>query len=148
MKSNYIILFLFIGFMAACQPQQQFEKVDAATVDKNQLEHATTLTEKLLLEQKKGGFYELTPEEATSAMISGLSERRQKKSYKQIRKMFGNYKSIRFEHMMRSTTGPYLEIYRFNGDFDQSEKEVEVRAVFDSDQKLAGFFVRPWTTQY
>ncbi|MGB5237809.1 MAG: hypothetical protein WBM43_01945 [Flavobacteriaceae bacterium] len=148
MKIRFFSIFLLFGIIAGCQSQQKFEEVDAAEVDQAKLEMAANLTENLLSEQKKGGFYELTAEEATSAMISGLGERRQKKSYKQIKKMFGDYKSIRFNHMMRSTTGAYLEIYRFKGDFDQSENELEVRAVFDADQKLAGFFVRPWTTQF
>ncbi len=148
MKIRFFSLFLLLGIIAGCQFQQKFEKVDAAAVDQAKLEHATTLTQNLLLEQRKGGYYELIPEEATSAMISGLNERRQKKSYAEIRKMFGDYKSISFDHMMHSTTGVYLEIYRFKGDFDLSDAEIEVRAVFDADQKLAGFFVRPWTTQF
>ena len=148
MKIRFFSLYLLLGIIVGCQSQQKFERVDAEKIDQTKLEIATTLTENLLSEQKKGGFYELTPENATPAMIYGLSEALQKKSYKQIKKMFGHYKSIAFDHMMQSTTGTYREVYRFKGDFENSEQALEVRAVFDADQKLAGFFVRPWTTQF
>jgi hypothetical protein len=38
---------------------------------------------------------------------------------------------------------PYM-IYRFRGAFDATDEKPEIRIVLDRNNKLAGFWIRPW----
>ncbi len=56
-------------------------------INKTNLDFATTISKKMLLAQKEGGFYALTEKEATEKMVAGLNESLQKQSYQQIEKV-------------------------------------------------------------
>jgi len=134
----------FIFFAAIGQAQPKFEKVAKANIDQGRLEFAITLADKILSAQKNGGFYEFSAEEADPRVIAGLPEDAQKQAYHQVTALFGEYKGIVFDHLMKSSQGPLYEIYRFKGKFEKEEAEVEVRLVLDADGKLAGYFIKPW----
>lgn len=144
MKRYITLLFLITGLMASCQSGENYVPVPENEIDSKKLEMANAMADKLLMAQKAGKAYVLSPEEAIPEMLTGLSEKRQKDSYAQIKRIFGDYQDIRFDHMMRSTSAELIEVYRFKGNFDRSESDVEVRVVFNNKSKLAGFFVRPW----
>jgi len=58
-------------------------------------------------------------------MINGLNESLQKKSYEQIKNLFGDYKNLEFKSLMQSIKGRKYEIYRFIGEFE-SNSNVEI----------------------
>ena len=91
---------------------------------------ATNMAKTILEKQKAGRFHELTTEEATIAMVTGLTEDLQKSSYQNIKGLFGDYQSIEFHSVKVITKNEKLEIYRFKGHFEQST-DVEVRAVLN-----------------
>ena len=144
MKQNSLFLCLFTFCFLSCQAQQEFEKVNDSEIDKNKLEFATSITNKILLAQKDGGHYALSNNEAIEAMVTGLDEKLQKDTYTQIKSLFGDYQGLEFDHLMRSVGEPSYDIYRFKGIFEKPESEIEVRAVLDGENKLAGFFIKPW----
>jgi hypothetical protein len=72
-----------------------------------------------------------------------LDENLQKQSYRQIRSAFGDYQGLDFHQLLESSSGALYKIYRFKGQFSPGA-EVEVRAVLDTENKLAGFFVTSW----
>ena len=127
-----------------CQQNPKFEKVDSTAIDKEKLSFVTELADKIFIAQQQGGFYSLQEPEATPEMIEGLNEKVQKQSYMQIEMLYGAYKSLEFDHLMKSKSEPVYELYRFRGHFKTEEAKVEVRAVLNAEGKLGGFFVRPW----
>ena len=144
MKYLTSLTFALLAFsLASCQSDSKYIRVDDAEINKTNLDFATTISKKMLLAQKEGGFYALTEKEATEKMVAGLNESLQKQSYQQIKSAFGEFQDIRFNQLMKPTDGTLFEIYRFKGKFNP-DAEVEVRTVLDANGKLAGFFVKPW----
>lgn len=121
--------------------QSGFEPAEA---NQEELEIAKELTHRILTEQKKGGYYPLTQDEATPAMIEGLSEVVQKDSYKQIKGLFGDYKEVEYKEMLENTEGDKYKIYRFKGHFE-TDTNIEVRTIMDAQGKIAGFYIKPWS---
>lgn len=144
MIQNRFFVLLSILCLFSCNAQQEFKKVEDSEIDNNRLDFATSITHNILLAQKNGGYYNLKKEEAIEAMVTGLDEKLQKDTYAQISGLFGEYQIIEFDHLMKSVGEPIYEIYRFKGKFEKPEANVEVRAVLDSNGKLAGFFIKPW----
>ena len=142
-KSICLLLISFSLTLTNCHSQTHYIKADTSNIDKEELSFAKSLSNKILTEQKNGGYYVLSNEEATAKMTEGLNESLQKKSYQQIKSMFGDYKDLKFESLMIGTKGNKYSIYRFKGNFD-SNSDVEIRAVLDQQKKLAGFFIKPW----
>lgn len=142
-KVIYLLLISFNLVLSSCQSQTDYIKVSESEIDQEELNFAKDLSHKILTEQKKGGYYNLTENEATSKMAEGLNESLQKASYKKIKALFGDYKDLKFESLMIGTKGNKFKIYRFKGVFD-SGSDVEVRAVLNNKRKLAGFFIKPW----
>ena len=143
---NFLVLFLFTTLfgLVACNSQNDLTRVDPSEVDEEKVELAEALSDRILRAQREGGYYEFKEYEATEDMVNGLSEEAQKKAYKGIKRLFGEYQNLEFDHMMRTSSGDYYGIYRFKGRFDNQKSEVEVRAVLNKQDQLAGFFVRPW----
>jgi hypothetical protein len=117
--------------------------VENYEIDKEEFNFAKGLSQKILNEQKKGGFYNLSENEATPQMSEGLNESLQKKSYAKIKSLYGDYRDLNFESLMIGSRGYKYRIYRFKGDFE-SGSDIEVRAVLNQNKKLAGFFIKPW----
>ena len=137
-------LAFFIFSMANCQSSQEFEKVPDSKIDQKKLEFATRLADRIISAQKAGVFYKLSEDEAETKMISALTETVQQQAYEQVKSAFGDYQSLAFDHLMKPTDGTPYEIYRFKGQFEFSNTEVEIRVVLGSEGKLAGFFIKPW----
>lgn len=130
-----------------CQNKPDFEKVDSSAIDSIRLHFVTKLADQILMAQKQGRFYQLGESEATNEMITGLSERAQKQAYLQVEGLYGAYRKVEFDHLMKSKSEPLYEVYRFKGHFNMKEAEVEVRAVLNAEGKLAGFFIKPWSEE-
>lgn len=137
-----IIILLSLVVLSSCK-----DKTTASTnpviQNKDHLAIATNMAKTILEKQKAGLFHELKKENATIAMVTGLTEERQKSSYQKIKGLFGDYQSLEFHSVKGITQKEKLEIYRFKGNFEQSD-DVEVRVVLNSNGKLAGFFILPW----
>ena len=144
MKKIYrILIVLLITTSASCQSSSEFKKVDESKLKKEEIESVKELSEKILVAQKNGGYYNLTEDEAIKEMVEGLNEKVQKQSYEQIKNLFGDYQDLKFESLMESEKGQKLKIYRFKG-FFESESNIEIRTVLNDEGKLAGFFIKPW----
>ena len=143
-RLNSILIFtIFLG-ISACISQNDFARVAESELDTQKIAYASQLADRMLNAQKEGRYYALRENEATRQMIDGLNEKAQKKSYMSLKAIFGDYKDLEFDHMMKSKSGSYLGVYRFKGSFEHQKADVEIRVVLDDQDKLAGFFVRPW----
>ncbi|MCL5127544.1 DUF3887 domain-containing protein [Algibacter sp. L4_22] len=123
--------------------QDKTAKNNVLNVDPDKFEFVEHLSDNILKSQKSGGFYPLSTDEASPKMISELDEKLQKETYLQIKDLLGHYESLKFHSMVIKDTNGRYEIYRFKGGFKLGS-DVEVRAVLDTNGKLAGFFVIPW----
>ncbi len=142
MKNVLNLIVLFIATLSlSCQGQSGFVKIDESEIDTVKLKSVQKLATDMLLAQKRGIYYQLTSEQATAAMIEGLSETVQKSSHIQLKQLFGAFKEIKFHSLMENEQR--FRVYRFKGVYE-SDADVEVRAVTDSAGKLAGFFIKPW----
>lgn len=141
-KIILLLVIVILGF-TSCQNKTSEKKNNTSSTNNERVEFAKNLSHKILTAQKSGQFYKLSEEEASLRMINGLSERLQKASYKQIKNLFGDYKSLKFESLVEIIEAEKYEIYRFKGEFE-ANSNVEIRAVLNTEGKLSGFFVKPW----
>ncbi len=92
---------------------------------------------------KKDQYYAFT-NEATDQVKHSLTEDLQKNVYKQLSGQFGEFNSMEYVETW-TRAGTNLKIHRFKADFNESVKKLEVRVVLDQSDKIAGFFVFPWS---
>ena len=139
-RISLLVVILISNVIISCQNKKSNDGKDHySNLEKERIEYAKTLSNKILTAQKNGGFYNLSEKEASLKMINGLNESLQKASYKQIKSIFGDYKSLEFESLVQTK----YKVYRFKGNFE-SNSNVEIRTVLNSKGKLEGFFIKPW----
>lgn len=136
------VVFLLPIILAGCGFNH--ERVPDEDVDPVELQAVQSLTERIMDAMRNGGYYQLTEDEAEKRMVTGLNEERQRSAYEQISGAYGDYRGVKFQHVMRRTDGKKYRIYRFKGVFDPDADEVEIRATVNAKGKLAGFYLKPW----
>lgn len=142
---KYILLLFFIAPLCCFgQDAPEYERVPEGHINPQRLAFVTNLSDRILVAQQGGGYYQLSDREADVAMRSGLSESVQRQAYEQISSAFGEYRGLAFEEMLVPTEGTAYEIYRFRGQFGASGSGIEVRSVLNPEGKLAGFYFKPW----
>ena len=142
---RHILLLLFIApILCSGQEAPLYERVPEGKINPQRLAFVTSLSDRILVAQQGGGYYQLTAMEADAAMRSGLTESVQRQAYEQISSSLGEYRGLAFEEMLVSTEGTAYEIYRFRGQFGASGSGIEVRSVLNPEGKLAGFYFKPW----
>ena len=97
-----------------------------------------------ILESQRDGRFEPLGDEATAAMRSALTPKKQKEAYETIKGMFGDFQSMEYVETWVPTDGSLLVIYRFKGHFSKSKARPEIRVVMDGEGKLTGFWIKPW----
>ena len=140
---RYLKLMLLFLTISCANKNDKYVVVPNENVDQEKLAFAKLISHKLLSAQSKGGYYQLTKEEATSRMVAGLNEEKQLSSYEEISGMYGNYQDLQFHQLLKRKDGILYETYRFKGKFT-SEAKVEIRTTLDGNGKLKGFFILNW----
>lgn len=135
----FIICFSLFGFS-----QNQFSKISDEKLNNEELNQVSTLAKKLLEGQKSGNFYLLHENEASPEMVKGLTAQIQENSYENIKSQFGDYRSLEFAEAWNLNAGEEYTIYRFKGDFSETEDKPEIRLVVNSSGLIAGFWIREW----
>lgn len=134
-----IIVFFFIVIPASCQG---YEKLSEEQVNPIQTELAKNFAHNFLSTLKDGKSYEFH-DEATEVLIKNLTPEVQTQLYKYIIEQFGEYQSLEYAETRIHTPGK-VTIVRFKGICDKSKGTPEIRVVLDVDNKIAGFWLRPW----
>ena len=91
----------------------------------------------------KSGQYKELGDESTLSMQKGLSAEKQKMSYEQIKGLYGDFESLSYYETCVPKEGAFHTVYRFKGKFESSETP-EVRVVINKDNKISGFWIKPW----
>ena len=135
---SFIFLLIYqLGFT-------QFTAIKEKKIDQRSLDKAIELAEKLMNGMKTANYYMLTEDEATAAMIKGLSDEIQKSVYERIKSENGDYDSMKFIEALQPDNNKDLTIYRFQGIFKDNESGPEIRVVMNKELKLSGFWLLPW----
>ncbi|MBU4444302.1 DUF3887 domain-containing protein [bacterium] len=137
---NAPVLLLILVLLAGCD--SKYSKLDEADVNREQKLLAEDIAVKLMTGMKTGDYHQLR-DEATRMMQRGLTPEVQEEAYESIKGQFGDFISLKYAETWKPTDGPYSVIYRFIGDFE-SGKPIEIRVVMDGNNKLSGFWIKPW----
>ncbi|MDB4297131.1 hypothetical protein N9901_00080 [Flavobacteriaceae bacterium] len=87
---------------------------------------------------------ELNYDNAVPAMIHRFADKKQKKHFKKIKQQFGDFVKCNYYN---NIPVPPFRIYRFKAFFKNYETPLEVRSIFDIDNKLINFSILPWVDQ-
>ena len=141
-KSGFLfgVLFIILSQLAIAQ----FTPIKETRIDKESMEKATDLADKLLNGMKTGNIYLLSADEATEAMVKGLSDEIQQSVYARIKDEFGDFLTMQFVEALKPDNDKSLTVYRFRGSFENAADGPEIRVILNKDGKLSGFWILPW----
>lgn len=148
MKKILVPAVLIFVFSLSTAAQKIFQKLGDNEISQTELRVAISLSEKLMLGQKTGNIYILSEDEAIPQVAKGLTKDIQTSSYESVSAMFGAYESMQFSEAWKTESDQIYTIYRFRGTFSASSDKPEIRIVFDTETKVAGFFILPWDADF
>jgi hypothetical protein len=140
---NSVLIVLTVLLLPFVSKSQDFEKVRDENL-KSQIQIAKKFSEDLLNTFNKNQTYTFK-DEATDLMKTTFTPEYQKLVNGQLKKELGDYKSSTYVETWVQKSNPNYKIYRFKGDFSNSNKKVEIRTILDGNNKIAGIFVKPWS---
>ena len=138
-----VVFFALISISLTAN-SQDFEKLAADKVDKTRVEIAEKFSNNFYSALAKGNHYEFK-DEVTDALKNALTPESQKTIYEQIKGEHGDYESVAYAEMWVLKSNPVIKVVRFYGTFSRQKKQIEVRVVLDKADKIAGFFIKPWS---
>jgi hypothetical protein len=142
MKSITLFLSLILLFCISSFGQA-YMKLEPSDVDAKKVEIAKKFANDYLTQLKNGSYYQFK-DEAIDVLKAQLTEDKQKAAYKQIKDLFGDYKSIEYAETWIQKGSSVYKIYRFKGDFENSAKKLEIRVILNGSDQVAGFWIKPW----
>lgn len=143
MKSKLVLLGISLIFSLTAY-SQNFKKLSDSEVDENKVKIAQDFATDYLMQSKNGGYYKFQ-DEAIEALKNQLTEQNQKTIYQQLKAQFGDFKSLEYAETWVEGNDNSFQIIRFKSDFDKNVERLEVRVVLDDSQKIAGFWIKPWS---
>jgi 16S rRNA C967 or C1407 C5-methylase (RsmB/RsmF family) len=143
MKSFTLIIGVYILFsLNSCS--QDFKKLNSADVDAKKIKISQKFANEYFTALKNGSYYQFK-EEAIEILKNQLTEQNQKAIYQQLKDQFGDFKSLEYAETWIQSSNPSLNIFRFKGDFEKSNKKLEIRVVLNESDKISGFWIKPWS---
>lgn len=94
--------------------------------------------------QRNGSYYQFK-DEAVDIFKNSLTAENQKAGYKQLKDNFGDFKSLEYAETWIQKNNANFKICRFKGNFDKSNRKLEIRVILNGQDKIAGFWIRPWS---
>ena len=143
---NLISVVLIIGcfFISFTSCSQDFKKLDDDKIEKKSFKIASGFIEKFYSKLNTGSHYEFG-EEAIDAVKNSMTPEAQKNIYKQVKDQFGEFKSAEYVETWVQNANPDYKIMRYKGNFADSSTKLEIRVVLNDEDKIAGFFIKPWS---
>lgn len=134
------LMSLLVFVVAGCS--SQFRKLPESKVD-NEMKSVAQRIATNILEANRAGQFEPLGDEASPAMQKALTPKKQEDAYKNIKGMFGDFKSMEYVETWLPKDGTLLTIYRFKGIYTSGAMP-EIRVVMDGEGKLSGLWIKPW----
>lgn len=124
---------------------QAYMKLEQPDVDAKKVEIAKKFANDYLTQLKNNSYYKFK-DEAIDILKTQLTEERQKAAYKQIKDLFGDYKSLDYAETWIQKGNAFYKIYRFKGTFEKSTDtdKPEIRVILNGTDQVAGFWIKPW----
>jgi hypothetical protein len=143
MKSlSLIFAACFIFSLNSCS--QDFKKLNDSETDKNKVKIAQSFASDFLTKLKNGEEYQFH-DNAIDFIKNQFTGETQKQVYQQLKTQFGDFQSLEYSETWIQTTNKGTNIFRFKSDFEKSTKKLEVRVVLNESDKVAGFWIKPWS---
>jgi len=140
---RFVSIILFFSLSNLWASSQAFEHLPEEEVDQEQITIARDFSHTFLVTLKEGKSYEFQ-DEAILELINSLTPDIQEEVYQDVQKKFGEYQDLEYRETWQQTGCKELVIIRFKGIFDDQKKESEIRIVLNSENKIAGFWIKPW----
>lgn len=145
-KPAIVCLFLmFATSFYGCS--QDFQKISPEEVGRNKIKIGKEFNDKLYGALKRGEIYDFS-NEATEEVKRQITPELQKSIYKQVKDKFGDYVSSEYAEAWVQKNNTNYKILRYKGQFSESDTKLELRVVLDDTNKIAGFFIKPWSDMF
>ena len=122
---------------------QEYKKINDSIVGSKRIQIATQFAGDYMNTLKSGSAY-IFKDEVIGVMQTQLTEQNQKAGYNQLKSNFGDFVSLAYAETWVQTKNSDYQIIRLKGIFDKNDK-MEIRVILNSFNKIAGFWVKPWT---
>lgn len=143
MKTINLIIGVCILFSSvACS--QEFNKLKDSEADQNKIKIARDFAFGFFNTVKNGETY-LFQDEAVDVIKNQLTPENQKVVYQQLKNEFGDFQSLEYAETWIQGGNKTVQVVRLKGDFDKSNRKLEIRVVVNERDKIAGFFIKPWS---
>jgi hypothetical protein len=142
---SHCVAFFALLLISHSAYSQDFEKLAGDNVDKTRIGIAEKFSNNFYSALAKGNHYEFK-DEATDALKNALPPTDQKTIYEKVKSEHGDYQSIAYGETWVLKSNPAIKIIRFHGTFSKQTQPVEIRVVLDKADKIAGFFIKPWSS--
>lgn len=136
----FIIAFIFIVIPAS---SQDFKRLPEDRVNQVQTDLAKNFAQNFFAALKAGKTYECQ-NEVTELLCGSLPPEKQNQLYQYFSEQFGVYQSLEYAETWIYSKEEIMIIVRFKGICDPGKEIPEIRVVVDKDNKIAGFWMKPW----
>lgn len=143
MKSILLILGASI-ILSLNSSSQEFKKLKDSEIDKNKIKIAQDFASNFLTKLKSKKEYQFQ-DEAIDPIKKQFTGETQKLVYQQLKAQFGDFQSLEYSETWIQGNSKSISIFRFKGEFEKSTKKLEIRVVLNESDKIAGFFIKPWS---
>lgn len=143
MKSILFILGASI-ILSLNSSSQDFKKLKDSEIDKNKIKIAQDFASNFFTKLKNEKEYQFQ-DEAIDAIKKQFTGETQKLVYQQLKAQFGDFQSLEYSETWIQGNSKSISIFRFKGEFEKSTKKLEIRVVLNESDKIAGFFIKPWS---
>lgn len=140
-KNLYFVIILLFIIFPACS--QGFEKLTEDDVDPQRIALGKKFADDYFTALKAGKTYEFH-DEAIEVLSKTLAPEVQKQVYQNVKDQYGDYQSLEYVETLKSSGAQAMTIIRFKGTFDEHKDKPEIRVVLNEENKIAGFWVKPW----
>ena len=125
MKSITLFLCLILSFCVNSFGQV-YNKLADSDVDSKKIEFARKFATDYMTAQKSNSYY-LFKDEAIDVLKTQLTEERQRAGYKQLKDIFGDFKSLDYAETWIQKDNSAFKILRFKSDFEKSDSDADGR---------------------
>lgn len=143
MKSILLILGASI-ILSLNSSSQDFKKLKDSEINKNKIKIAQDFASNFLTKLKSEKEYQFQ-DEAIDPIKNQFTGETQKLVYQQLKAQFGDFQSLEYSETWIQGNSKSISIFRFKGEFEKSTKKLEIRVVLNESDKIAGFFIKPWS---
>lgn len=141
-KGLLLVGMVVLGALLACKGAA-FEVVPEAQVNSGEKATAEAYAQKVLSAWARDEYPPVTEDAIPEFKAAQGDVEGQKKADKTLEAQLGDFKSMTYHETVQSNPPQYV-VYRFKGSFSKTESPAEIRVVYDTGGKLAGFWVKPW----